>query len=48
MDDMGYGDTSCYNGMLYETPNIDRLAAQGMRFANFSPLQVFAPTNVTE
>ncbi len=35
MDDMGYGDPACYNGLLYETPNIDRLAAQGMRFTNF-------------
>jgi arylsulfatase A-like enzyme len=35
MDDMGYGDPACYNGSLYETPNIDRLAAEGMRFTNF-------------
>lgn len=35
IDDMGYGDPACYNGLLYETPNIDRLAAQGMRFTNF-------------
>ncbi len=23
MDDMGYGDPACYNGLLYQTPNID-------------------------
>ncbi|MEJ7770191.1 MAG: sulfatase-like hydrolase/transferase, partial [Chitinophagaceae bacterium] len=39
MDDMGYGDPACYNGFLYKTPNIDRLAAQGMRFTNFYTAQ---------
>ncbi len=39
MDDMGYGDPACYNGMQYQTPNIDRLAAQGMRFTNFYAAQ---------
>ena len=35
MDDMGYGDPSCYNGFAYQTPNIDKLAAEGMRYTNF-------------
>jgi arylsulfatase A-like enzyme len=35
MDDMGYGDPGCYNGLLYQTPQVDKLAAQGMRFTNF-------------
>jgi arylsulfatase A-like enzyme len=35
MDDMGYGDLSCYGATQYKTPNIDRLAAEGMRFTNF-------------
>jgi arylsulfatase len=35
MDDMGYGDPECYNGLLYHTPNINKLAAEGMRFTNF-------------
>jgi arylsulfatase len=39
MDDMGYGDPSCYNGLMYQTPNIDRLAAEGMRFTNFYAAQ---------
>src|SRR5687767_13378621 len=39
MDDMGYGDPGCYNGFDYETPNIDRLAAEGMRFTNFYAAQ---------
>ncbi len=31
-DDMGYGDPGCYGQKLIETPNIDRLALQGIRF----------------
>jgi len=34
-DDMGYGDIGSQGAIKYETPNIDRLAAKGMRFANF-------------
>src|SRR5881394_2653089 len=31
-DDLGYADLSCYGRRDYSTPNIDRLAAQGMMF----------------
>lgn len=31
-DDMGYGDLGCYGQQLIATPNIDRMAEQGMRF----------------
>jgi len=31
-DDLGYADVSCYGQGDYETPNIDRLATQGVRF----------------
>lgn len=34
-DDLGYGDLSCYGNKKYGTPNIDRLAAEGIRFTNF-------------
>src|SRR4051812_38140901 len=32
VDDMGWTDLGCAGSDLYRTPNIDRLAAQGMRF----------------
>lgn len=33
-DDLGYGDLACYGAVGVETPHIDRLAAQGLRFTN--------------
>ena len=39
MDDMGYGDLSCYGASQYKTPNLDRMAAQGIRFTNFLSAQ---------
>lgn len=33
-DDVGYGDVSCYGATRVHTPNIDRLAKQGIRFTN--------------
>lgn len=35
IDDMGYGDLSCYGNTLVNTPNIDALASQGVKFTNF-------------
>lgn len=35
MDDMGYGDVGCFGATQYDTPNIDKLAATGMKFTNF-------------
>ncbi len=34
-DDHGYGDTSSYGGSNIRTPNIDRIASEGMRFSHF-------------
>ena len=39
MDDMGYGDLSCTGGIQYKTPNLDRMAAQGIRFTSFLSAQ---------
>jgi arylsulfatase A-like enzyme len=39
MDDMGYGDLECYGGFPYHTPNINRLAKEGMKFTNFYAAQ---------
>jgi arylsulfatase A-like enzyme len=44
-DDLGYGELGCYGQQLIETPNIDRLAAQGMRFTDhYSGSPVCAPS----
>ncbi|MEK7718590.1 MAG: sulfatase, partial [Bacteroidota bacterium] len=39
MDDMGYGDLSCYGASQYKTPNLDRMAARGIRFTSFLSAQ---------
>jgi arylsulfatase A-like enzyme len=33
-DDLGYGDLSCYGASRIQTPNVDRLAQNGLRFTN--------------
>ena len=33
-DDLGWADSACYGSTFYETPNLDRLAAKGMRFTD--------------
>jgi arylsulfatase A len=45
-DDLGYGDVGCYNSQAKApTPNLDRLAGQGMRFTDaHSPSTVCTPT----
>jgi arylsulfatase A-like enzyme len=45
VDDMGQTDLACYGSKLYETPHIDRLAKEGVRFANgYSACTVCSPT----
>lgn len=44
-DDLGYGDLSCYGQEKFSTPNIDKLAQNGMRFTQFySGTTVSAPS----
>ena len=44
-DDLGYGDLGCYGQRKIQTPNIDRLAAEGMKFTQFySGASVCAPS----
>jgi arylsulfatase A-like enzyme len=35
VDGLGYGDLSCYGQTKFQTPNLDRLAAEGVRFTSF-------------
>ena len=39
IDDMGYGDVGCYGATGYATPNLDKMASEGMRFTNFYSAQ---------
>jgi arylsulfatase A-like enzyme len=44
-DDLGWTDLACFGSDLYETPNIDRLSRDGMRFtSNYSACNVCSPT----
>ena len=44
-DDMGYGDAGCYGQKTLATPNIDRMAAEGMRFTrHYAGCTVCAPS----
>ena len=44
-DDLGYGDLSCYGQTKLETPNIDRLSSEGMRFTgHYSGNTVCSPS----
>lgn len=44
-DDLGWTDLGCFGSDLYKTPNLDRLAAEGMKFTqNYSACTVCSPT----
>ena len=47
-DDLGVHQLSCYGSAFYETPNLDRLASQGMRFTNaYAAAPVCSPTRAS-
>lgn len=47
-DDLGYGDLGCYGQKQIETPNIDKLAAGGIRFTQFyAGTSVCAPSRAS-
>ena len=43
-DDLGWADLGCYGNTFNETPNIDRIAREGMRFTQFYAGPVCSPT----
>ena len=47
-DDLGWSDVNCYGHRFHETPNIDRLAAGGMRFTDaYAACPVCSPTRAS-
>jgi arylsulfatase A-like enzyme len=48
IDDMGWRDPGCYGSTFHQTPNIDRLAARGVRFTNaYAACPVCSPTRAS-
>jgi len=44
-DDLGYGDLGCYGQQLIQTPHLDRMASEGMRFTqHYAGTSVSAPS----
>jgi len=47
-DDLGYGDLSCFGSPAVQTPNMDRMAKEGMKFTHFySASAVCTPTRAS-
>jgi len=47
-DDLGWTDLGCFGSRFYQTPNIDKLAQQGMRFTNaYVACPVCSPTRAS-
>jgi arylsulfatase A-like enzyme len=45
VDGLGYGDLSCYGQSKFQTPNLDKLAAGGIRFTNYSVADARSPSH---
>jgi arylsulfatase A-like enzyme len=47
-DDLGYADLSCYGRKDYQTPNLDKLCTQGIKFMNaYAAAPVCTPTRAS-
>jgi len=47
-DDLGWADLACYGSDLHETPHLDQLARQGMKFTNaYAAASVCTPTRAS-
>ena len=47
-DDLGYGDLACYGSKTNQTPNLDRMAKEGVRFTDFYvPMPFCAPSRAS-
>ena len=48
VDDLGWTDVGCFNSSFYDTPNVDRLAGEGVRFTNaYAACHVCSPTRAS-
>src|ERR1700677_522242 len=48
IDDLGWGDFGCYGDKYHQTPNIDRLAAEGLKFTNaYAAAPVCSPSRAS-
>jgi arylsulfatase A len=46
-DDLGWSDLACYGGDLHETPHIDQLAREGVRFTDAYAASICSPTRAS-
>ena len=45
VDDLGWADLACYGSTFHETPHLDKLAGEGIRFTNaYTAASVCSPT----
>jgi arylsulfatase A-like enzyme len=47
VDDLGWSDIGAFGSSFYDTPNIDRLAAEGMKFTNAYAMPICSPTRAS-
>ena len=45
---LGYGDLSCYGQTKFQTPNLDKLAAEGIRFTNYFVADASSPSHAAQ